>query len=42
MLRFKVQILNEETVSTIDKISETKDLRNTEVDLLFVFKAAAE
>ena len=42
MLKFKVQILNEETVSTIDEISETKDLRNTEVSLLFVFKVTAE
>ena len=42
LLEFRVQVQSEEAVSTIDDISETKDLRNTEVDSLFVFKAAAE
>ena len=42
MLGFRVQILGEETVSTIDEISETKVLKDTEVDSLFVFKTAAE
>ena len=42
LLEFRVQVLSEETVSTIDEISETKVLRDTEVDSLFVFKTAAE
>ena len=42
LLGFMVQVLGEEAVSTINEISETKDLRDTEVDLLFVFKTAAE
>ena len=42
MLEFRIQIQNEETVSTINDISETKVLRDTEVDLLFVFKVTAE
>ena len=37
-----IQVLDEEAVSTIDEISETKVLRDTEVDSLFVFKTAAE
>ena len=42
LLEFRVQILSEEAVSTNDDISETKVLRDTEVDSLFVFKTAAE
>ena len=36
-----IQVLSEEAVSTIDEISETKVLKDTEVDSLFVFKTAA-
>ena len=42
VLGFRVQIQGEEAVSMIDDISETKVLRDTEVDLLFVFKVTAE
>ena len=42
VLEFRVQIQSEEAVSTIDDISETKVLRDTEVDSLFVFKVTAE
>ena len=42
LLEFRVQIQSEEAVSTIDDISETKVLRDTEVDSLFVFKVTAE
>ena len=42
VLRFRVQVQSEEAVSTIDHISETKVLKDTKVDSLFVFKAAAE
>ena len=42
LLGFKVQVLSEGALSTIDEISETKVLRDTEVSSLFVFKTAAE
>ena len=42
MLGFMIQVLGEEAVSTIDEISETKVLRDTEVGSLFVSKTAAE
>ena len=36
-----IQVLGEEAVSTIDEISETKVLRDTEVGSLIVSKTAA-
>ena len=42
LLGFRVQVQGEEAVSMIDGISETKVLRDTEVDSLFVFKVTAE
>ena len=41
MLGFMVQVLGGEAVGTIDEISETKVLRDTEVGSLFVSKTAA-
>ena len=38
VLEFRVQVQSEETVSMIDDISETKVLKDTEIDSLFVFK----
>ena len=42
LLEFRVQVQSEEAVSMINDISETKVLRDTEVDSLFVSKVTAE
>ena len=42
LLESDESIEKEEAVSMIDDISETKVLKDTEVDLLFVFKVTAE